>query len=99
MIWHQAGHDARAIQQGVVATIPHPHGVVVIGPAPIQRQNVAAYLDQSNIEGALQLAYDDPRQAAGLAFTTRQFESYPASQRFDLRKVSQLRPDTRIVGN
>jgi hypothetical protein len=99
VIWHQAGHDARAIQQGVVATIPHPDGVVVIGPAPIQRQNIAAYLDQSNIEGALQLAYDDPHQAAGLAFSEGQFDRYPAGQRFDLRKVSQLRPDTRIVGN
>jgi Dolichyl-phosphate-mannose-protein mannosyltransferase len=99
VIWHQAGHDARAIQRGVVATIPHPHGVVVVGPAPIQRQNIAAYLDQSNIEGALQLAYDDPDQRAGLAFSERQFDSYPAPQRFDLRKVSQLRPDTRIVGS
>jgi hypothetical protein len=99
VIWHQAGHDALAIQQGVVAAIPHPHGVVVVGPAPIQRQNIAAYLDQSNMEGALQLAYDDPHQHAGLAFNQRQFDSYPASQRFDLRKVSRLRPDTRVEGD
>jgi hypothetical protein len=99
VIWHEAGRDALAIQRGVVATIPHPQGVVVVGPAPIQRQNIAAYLDQSNIEGALQLGYDDPHQRAGLAFSQRQFDSYPAAQRFDLRRVSQLRPDTRIVGD
>ncbi|HVN51596.1 MAG TPA: hypothetical protein VMT43_09195 [Acidimicrobiales bacterium] len=98
VVWHEAGHDARAIQRGVVAAIPHPSGVVVVGPAPIQRQNIAAYLDQSNIEGALQLAYDDPHLRAGLAFSRQQFERYPPSQRFDLRTVSQLRPDTQVTG-
>ncbi len=96
VIWHRAGHDALAIQRGVVAAIPHPSGVIVVGPAPIQQQDIAAYLDQSNIEGALQLAYDDPHVDAGLSFSQHQFDSYPPSQRFDLTKVSQLRSDSTV---
>jgi hypothetical protein len=96
VIWHRAGHDALAIQRGVVAAIPHPSGVIVVGPAPIQQQDIAAYLDQSNIEGALQLAYDNPHVDAGLAFSQHQFDSYPPTQRFDLTKVSQLRSDSTV---
>ncbi len=97
VIWHRAGQDALAIQRGVVAAIPHPSAVIVVGPAPIQQQDIAAYLDQSNIEGALQLAYDDPHLDAGLSFNQHQFDSYPASQRFDIRKVSKLRSDTTVT--
>jgi hypothetical protein len=91
VVWHRAAHDALAIQHGVVAAIPHPTGVVVVGPKPIQEQDIAAYLDQSNVAAALQLAYDDPHVRAGLAFSEAQFEQYPASQRFDLRPVSELK--------
>ena len=94
LLWHRAAHDARAIQQGVVAAVPHPTGTVVIGPAPIQQQNISAYLDQSNIQGALELAYDSQAVRAGLSFTEAQFAQFPPEQRFDIRPVSQLRPDT-----
>ncbi len=97
VLWHRAGHDALAIQKGVVAAIPHPNGVVVVGPAPIQQQDLSAYLDQSNIEGALQLAYDDPHLKAGLAFNRRQFERYPPGQRFDITKVSELHADGEVT--
>jgi hypothetical protein len=96
VIWHRAAHDARAIQQGVLESIPDPQGVIVIGPAPIQQQNIAAYLDQSNIAAALQIAYGRRDLEAGMAFDQEQFDSYPPEQRFDIRPVSQLQPDTVV---
>ena len=96
LLWHRAGQDAVAIQQGVVAAIPQPSGTVVVGPAPIQQQNIAAFLDQSNIQGALALAYNSESVRAGLTFSDAQFAQYPPGDRFDMRTVSQLRPDTTV---
>jgi pimeloyl-ACP methyl ester carboxylesterase len=96
VLWHRAAHDALAIQHGVLESIPDPQGVIVIGPAPIQQQNIAAYLDQSNIAAALQIAYGRRDLEAGLTFSQEQFDSYPAEQRFDIRPVSQLRADTVV---
>ncbi len=96
VLWHRAAHDALAIQQGVLQAIPDPQAVIVVGPAPIQQQNIAAYLDQSNIAAALQIAYGRRDLQAGLSFSQEQFDSYPEDQRFDIRPVSQLRADTTV---
>lgn len=98
VLWHRAGHDALAIQQGVLAAIPDPQGVIVIGPAPIQQQNIAAYLDQSNVAAALQIAYGRRDLPAGLTFSQEQFDTYPPEHRFDIRPVSLLEPDTTVQG-
>lgn len=90
--WSDAGADAVAIQQAVTTEIPAPDGVVVLGPEPIVRDNVAAFLDQSNVVGALQVAYDDESLRFGIAFSQEQFEAYPEERRFDLRTVSVLEP-------
>ena len=91
-VWTDAGADALAIQHGVTVAIPEPTGVVVVGPTPIVRDNVAAYLDQSNIDAALQLDYDDDTLSFGLTFSAEDFERYRAERRFDLRSVSRLEP-------
>lgn len=96
VLWHRAGHDAVAILDGVQRQIPDPDGTIVIGPAPIQQDNVAAFLDQSNIDAALQLVYDDSEVRGGLSFSQEQFESVPPSLRFDIRPVSELEPDTVV---
>lgn len=96
VLWHRAAHDAVAIQQAVVSSIPAPEGTVAIGPEPIQQQNVAAYLDQSNVSAALQLAYDDPAQRAVLTFSQEEFDRFPAAERVDIRPLSMLRPDTVV---
>ena len=98
-LWHEAGHDAVAILDGVQTTIPHPDGTVVIGPAPIQEGNVAAFLDQSNVDKALQLVYDDPNVQGGLAFNQQQFDQVPEHLRFDIRPVSELHADTVVSGS
>jgi hypothetical protein len=96
VLWHRAGHDAVAIQQGVVRAIPDPTGTVVVGPSPIQQENIAAYLDQSNVQGALELGYGREDIRVGLTFSEEQFAGYPADRRFDIRPVSQLVADTDV---
>jgi len=95
MVWHKAGSDAVAILDGVHATIPDPDGTIVIGPHPIQEDNVAAFLDQSNINAAVQLEYDDPGVRGGLSFSPEQFDQVPVHLRFDIRDVSELRDEER----
>jgi hypothetical protein len=91
--WGRAGDDAAAVAEGVVAAIPEPHGPVVVGPEPVQRDNIAAYLDRSNVQASLQLAYDDRTVTARLSCSIEEFESADPSLRFDVRPVTRLRPD------
>ena len=97
VLWHRAAHDAVAIRDEARRAIPAPEGPIAIGPAPIQEQNVAAYLDQSNIAAALQLAYDDPDLRAVITFSDAEFDRFPASQRIDIRPLSLLRSDTEVT--
>jgi len=96
ILWHRAAHDAVAIQEAAIRSVPRPDGAVFVGPEPIQQQNVAAYLDQSNIAAALQLAYGDPAQRAVLTFSQEEFDRAPVGSRVDIRPVSTLRPDTVV---
>ena len=93
VLWHRAGHDAEAIRTAVVLAFPPPAGRVVLGPRPIQQENIAAYLDQSNVLGSLQLVYDDRAQRAGIAQSQAQWESFPPAERFDIRPWSTLEDD------
>jgi hypothetical protein len=96
VLWHRAAHDAVAIQAEARRTIPDPSRLIVLGPSPIQQQNIAAYLDQSNVVAAVQLAYRDPQAAALLTFSDAEFLGYPADQRVDMRSVSLLVADTEV---
>jgi len=95
VLWHRAGRDAVAILDGIRERFPEPTGTIVIGPEPIQRDNIAAFVDQSNIDAAVQLVYGDPSVRGGITFSVEQFEQYPPDQRFDIRTVSQLQPSQR----
>jgi hypothetical protein len=94
-VWSAAGRDAEAILAGVQVAIanPPPGTEIVFGPAPIQQDGVAAFLDSSNIESAVQLVYDDPSLRARFAFDEAAFEAVPRERRFDIRAVSELVPD------
>lgn len=98
LLWHRAGSDAVAILDGVRETIPDPDGTIVLGPTPIQQGNVAAFLDQSNVDAAVKVVYDDPDVQGGLAFSQTQFDEAPEHLRFDIRPVSELQPDTVVTG-
>jgi hypothetical protein len=96
-LWHRAGADAVAIVAGVSAAIPAPDGEIVVGPAPVQEGNLAAFLDRSNIEAALQRAYADPSTRARMATGPDDFAAVDPALRFDLRSVSTLEADVDLV--
>ena len=93
VLWHRAGRDADVIRVAVETAFPPPAGRIVLGPDPIQQENIAAYLDQSNVLGSLQLVYDNRAQRAGIAQRPDQWELFPVEERFDIRPHSELVDD------
>jgi hypothetical protein len=91
-VWHRAGTDATAIIAGVQARIPEPTGDIVAGPRPVVEGNVAAFFDESHIEAALELAYDDRDVGARMGVSQADFDAVAPDLRFDLRTVSRLDP-------
>lgn len=89
-LWSLAGADADAIVEATVAAVPRPEGLIVLGPEPVVRWKVLAFLERSSIESALELAYDDRDVRAELAQNERRFLSTPAYARIDIRPVSAL---------
>lgn len=97
LVWSTAGRDAQEIATAVVQEIPTPDGTVVVGPRPIVRWNVSAFLDDSNLTGALSLAYGVPVVGARVARAEETWAAAPARLRFDLRPVSRL-DDLDVLG-
>lgn len=94
--WSTAFGDADRILAATHRRVPSPEGMIVFGPSPIQRSNIAAFLDQSNVDSAVRVEYDDPGVRAGMAFSRRAFESAPRDHRIDIRPLSKLRPDVDL---
>lgn len=86
--WHQAGRLAADVLAALPATAPE--GTIVVGPESVQYRNVAAFLDRSNIEPAVQLRLDDESAEARLSFTEEEFESAPPELRIDVRQFARL---------
>lgn len=89
-LWHLGGRDADAIVAAVVSRIPDPDGTIVLGPAPISRGKVVAFLERSSAQSALQLAYDDRRIMAELVQREAAFLAAPDHLRIDIRPISRL---------
>lgn len=98
-VWSAAGRDAQAIADAVVRDIPapDPEARLVLGPEPIIRWNVAAFLDQSNISSALAVAYGRPSVDAWIARDPKEWDAAPEGQRFDMWPVSRL-DDVGVLG-
>lgn len=95
-VWTTAASDAARVVEAIERRFPtDPPAFIVLGPAPIQERNVAAFLDQSNVLGMLRYVFgrDVP---GGIAYTRADFEQFPAEQRFDLRELSRLRADVDL---
>jgi hypothetical protein len=96
--WTTAAGDGERVANAILERFPRPlgpSGSVVLGPAPVQRLNVAAFLDQSNVSGLLRYLYgrDVP---GGIAYSIEDFERFPPDQRFDLRELSRLQADVDL---
>ena len=95
-LWATAKADAERIVE-VVQSVDPSCSVVVLGPAPIQEQNVAAFLDQSNVDAAVQVALgrDDVRGA--ITFDEGAFLAAPEECRIDIRPLSELDADVTVA--
>jgi hypothetical protein len=89
-LWSLAGTDADAIVEATVAAVPRPEGLIVLGPEPVVRWKVLAFLERSSIESALELAYDDRDVRAVLTQNEQRFLSTPGYARIDIRPISAL---------
>lgn len=94
--WTTAAADAKRIQQELRVRYPRPPaGPIVLGPAPVQRMNVAAYLDQSNVLGMLQYLFGQD-VAGGITYSRADYDRYPDSLRVDIWALSRLEADTDL---
>jgi hypothetical protein len=89
-VWSTAGTDSTAIAAFVVEQVPYPDGVVVVGPAPIVRWNVASYIDDSNLDGALSIAYGIPHAPVRLSYDRADWEGVDPNLRVDASTVAEL---------
>jgi hypothetical protein len=94
-VWHTAAEDGRAIVAAVDQVDPSC-AVIVLGPKPIQRQNVAAFLDQSNVDGMVASRRPGDGTRGGIAFSTSDFEARPEACRVDTRPLSDLESDVDL---
>ncbi len=91
----RAGEDGARILEAVKTTSP-TCTTVYFGPAPIQRENVAAFLDQSNVDGAVQVALGRRDVRGVMTFDEAAFSRAPAECRVDIRPLSELAPDVSV---
>ena len=94
--WTTAAGDSARVVAAIEQRFPDdPPSFIVLGPAPIQEHNVAAFLDQSNVLGMFRYVFgtDVP---GGIAYSVADFEAPPPDQRFDLRELSRLQPDVDL---
>jgi hypothetical protein len=54
-------------------------------------------LDNSNVEAALQLAYDRRDVTGVITYSQRDFDLFPPGRRIDIRPLSELRPDVVLT--
>lgn len=83
--WHRAARDAERILAALPAETPA--GTIVVGPRPVQIRNVAAFLDLSNIQPAVQLRLDDRAARARMSWSEQDFDSVPPELRIDVRAL------------
>jgi hypothetical protein len=85
LAWHGVAQSGRRV---LAALPPSAQATtIVVGPEPLLVRNVAAFLDRSNIEAAVQLHLDDTTVRARIAFTAEDLHSSPVESRIDLRCV------------
>jgi hypothetical protein len=96
VLWATAKDDAARIVAAVRTTDPTCE-VVHFGPAPIQQENVLAFLDQSNVDAAVQVALGREDVRGVMTFSEGEFASAPSDCRVDVRQFSKLVGDVVVV--
>jgi hypothetical protein len=96
-VWSTAERDAQVIADAVVAQHPAPTQQLVLGPEPVIRWNVAAYVDRSNIQSALELTYDREHVDVVLTLDPHEWETADVVAQVDIRPLSHL-DDLDVLG-
>ncbi len=95
-LWATAKADAERIVE-VVRSVDPSCSTVVFGPAPIQEKNVAAFLDQSNVDAAVQVALGRDDVGGAITFDEEAFLAAPEECRIDIRPLSELDADVTVA--
>ncbi|MEY2472248.1 MAG: hypothetical protein QOK28_1577 [Actinomycetota bacterium] len=94
--WTTAAGDSARIARAIQRRFPVASTQrIVLGPSPVQQGDVAAFLDQSNVNGLLRYLYrsDVP---GGIAYARADFERFPPTQRVDVWQLSRLHADVDL---
>lgn len=95
-LWATAKADAERIVE-VVRSVDPSCATVTFGPAPIQEKNVAAFLDQSNVDAAVQVALGRDDVSGAITFDDEAFLAAPEECRIDIRPLSELEADVTVA--
>lgn len=91
VLWNRAGNDALTILDAVQQRWPEPPDQqIVLGPRAVVEQNIAAFLDVSNIDAAVQYRYRNPAVRATISGSADAFSRVPPERRLDIRPLSTL---------
>jgi hypothetical protein len=88
--WADAATDARAVIAQISDGIGRDCPLVVLGPSRVVRDNVASFMDRSNVEAAVEVALDKRGAQAMFARTPEEFYATDPSCRVDVVKGSLL---------
>ena len=96
-LWSAAGEDAHRVYEAL-RRVEDPPRRIVLGPAPVQYDNIAAFVDGSNARAVIQLAQRTDEVGGDLSYEPSQFETVPPRERFDMRPYTRLDDVAEEVG-
>ena len=85
-LYARAGHDVQHTLTALDRAIPHPDGPIALGPTALLRENIGGLLDESNVDGALQVHRKRQDVRGYVAQNRAEWLRAPANRRFDQRR-------------
>ncbi len=89
-LWATAAQDVERILRVVASDVDPGCDVVVFGPVRIQEGNVGAFMDSSNVDGAVQVELDSRSVTGRILTDVAAFDAVRPECRVDLREYSEL---------
>jgi hypothetical protein len=93
-LYARAGDDVLRTMAALDVAFPHPDGPIALGPHPLFTENIGGLLDESNVDGALQV---HRRHEGVLGYVAKNRAAWlraPAHLRFD--QVASLRSEFEL---
>ncbi|MEY2417934.1 MAG: hypothetical protein QOG90_614 [Actinomycetota bacterium] len=89
-LYARAGDDVLRTMNALDRAFPHPEGPIALGPTPVITDNIGGLLDESNVDGALQVHRGHEGVRGYVTDNEAAWRRAPANLRFD--QVRFLRP-------